>query len=158
MKKLLYISSSMLFAASLSAAPCAPEVVSQTLTAWGQSVASLNPTTAATATYSQNATLMGTVAGDSVSNIVGRENYFKHFIGTNKSMGVAWNTINVVNYEGSSVASGLYTFSITNAEGQTSSIQARYTFALETAAGSCKIIEHHSSAIPANAFDARATN
>ncbi|MCL2567674.1 MAG: hypothetical protein FWE18_06265 [Alphaproteobacteria bacterium] len=154
MKKLLYIGSSILFATALSAAPCTDEAAKIALNTWGQSVASLNPTSAATTAYVENATLMGTVAKDSVSSVAGRENYFKHFIGTNKAVNVAWNTINVVNYEGSSVVSGLYTFTLTNDQNQTSSIAARYTFALENTQAGCKIIEHHSSAVPANAFDA----
>ncbi|MDR2007457.1 MAG: hypothetical protein LBQ34_00600 [Alphaproteobacteria bacterium] len=155
MKKLLYIGSSVLFAASLSAAPCTDDAVKATLNSWVNSVGSLNPVTAATTAYTDTATLMGTVARDSVASVAGREDYFKYFIGTNKKMGAEWNTMRIVNNPGSSIASGIYTFSITNAQGQVNNIEARYTFALEETANGCKITEHHSSAIPANAFVAR---
>ncbi|MDR0484102.1 MAG: nuclear transport factor 2 family protein [Alphaproteobacteria bacterium] len=153
MKKLLYISSAVLISGALSAAPCGLNAVRTTLKSWEGDITSLNPSTIASSQYMENATLMGTVASESTSTLQGRTNYFKNFVGTNKAMGVEWNSMNIVDYSGSSVASGVYTFSLTNASNQTNKMAARYTFTLENTPTGCKIVSHHSSAMPVNAFN-----
>ncbi|MNG32396.1 Calcium/calmodulin dependent protein kinase II Association [compost metagenome] len=44
--------------------------------------------------------------------------------------------------------SGVYTFTLTQADGSKREVQARYTFLYERLDGQWKIINHHSSAMP----------
>ena len=44
--------------------------------------------------------------------------------------------------------SGVYTFTLTAADGKKQQVQARYTFLYERLGGQWKILNHHSSAMP----------
>ena len=48
----------------------------------------------------------------------------------------------------SAVDAGVYTFTLTNPDGSTRKVQARYTFVYEKRDGQWLIINHHSSAMP----------
>ncbi|PHN27217.1 SgcJ/EcaC family oxidoreductase [Pseudomonas sp. ICMP 460] len=97
--------------------------------------------------YAPNAVLQPTVSNQVRTTREQIENYFEHFL-TLKPVGQ-------INYReirrlGSNVAmdSGVYTFTLTEPNGQTRQVQARYSFIYELVAGEWKILNHHSSAMP----------
>lgn len=97
--------------------------------------------------YAPDAVLQPTVSNQVRTTPAQIQDYFDHFL--------ALKPVGQINYReirqlGSNVAmdSGVYTFTLTEANGQTRHVQARYTFVYEQVDGQWKILNHHSSAMP----------
>ena len=100
-----------------------------------------------TALYAKNAILQPTVSNKVRTTPAEIKDYFDHFL--------ALKPVGQINYReirqlGSNVAmdSGVYTFTLTEANGGKRQVQARYTFVYEQVGGQWKILNHHSSAMP----------
>ncbi|WLG88078.1 SgcJ/EcaC family oxidoreductase [Pseudomonas cucumis] len=97
--------------------------------------------------YAPNAVLQPTVSNKVRTTPAQIKDYFDHFM--------ALKPVGQINYReirplGANVAmdSGVYTFFLTEANGKTRQVQARYTFVYEQVGGQWKILNHHSSAMP----------
>ncbi|KIH82895.1 SgcJ/EcaC family oxidoreductase [Pseudomonas batumici] len=97
--------------------------------------------------YAPDAVLQPTVSNKVRTTPAEIKDYFEHFL--------ALKPVGQINYRdihqlGSNVAmdSGVYTFTLTEANGKTRQVQARYTFVYEQVEGQWKILNHHSSAMP----------
>ncbi len=113
---------------------------------WNKALKTGNPDTVVNL-YAANAVLQPTVSNQVRSSPEEIKNYFEKFL-TLKPQGL-------INYRqirelGSNVAmdSGVYTFTLTEADGKKRDVQARYTFVYEKVGGEWKILNHHSSAMP----------
>ncbi|CRL99632.1 MULTISPECIES: SgcJ/EcaC family oxidoreductase [Pseudomonas] len=99
------------------------------------------------ALYAPGAVLQPTVSNQVRTTPDQIKDYFDHFL--------ALKPVGQINYReirqlGSNVAmdSGVYTFTLTEANGKKREVQARYTFVYEQVGGQWKILNHHSSAMP----------
>ncbi|OPA88368.1 DUF4440 domain-containing protein [Pseudomonas fluorescens] len=97
--------------------------------------------------YAPDAVLQPTVSNQVRTTPDQIKDYFDHFL--------ALKPVGQINYReirqlGSNVAmdSGVYTFTLTQANGEKREVQARYTFVYEQVGGQWKILNHHSSAMP----------
>jgi len=97
--------------------------------------------------YAPDAVLQPTVSNQVRTTPAEIKDYFEHFL--------AFKPVGQINFReihqlGSNVAvdSGVYTFVLTEADGKTRQVQARYTFVYEKVEGQWKILNHHSSAMP----------
>ena len=97
--------------------------------------------------YAPGAVLQPTVSNQVRTTPAQIKDYFEHFM--------ALKPVGQINYReirqlGSNVAmdSGVYTFTLTEADGKIRHVQARYTFVYEQVGGQWKILNHHSSAMP----------
>ncbi|PZW45246.1 SgcJ/EcaC family oxidoreductase [Pseudomonas sp. URMO17WK12:I2] len=97
--------------------------------------------------YSADAVLQPTVSNRVRASSAEIRDYFEHFL--------ALKPVGEINYReirrlGPTTAldSGVYTFHLTNAAGEKSEVQARYTFVYTLVGGQWKILNHHSSAMP----------
>lgn len=97
--------------------------------------------------YAPDAVLQPTVSNQVRTTPEQITDYFDHFM--------ALKPVGQINYReirqlGNNVAmdSGVYTFTLTEANGKIRHVQARYTFVYEQVGGQWKILNHHSSAMP----------
>lgn len=97
--------------------------------------------------YASDAVLQPTVSNQVRTTPAQIKDYFEHFL--------ALKPVGQINYReirqlGRNVAmdSGVYTFTLTGADGRSRQVQARYTFVYEQEGGQWKILNHHSSAMP----------
>jgi uncharacterized protein (TIGR02246 family) len=102
---------------------------------------------AVTSLYAPDAILQPTVSNKVRSTPAQIQDYFVHFL--------AAKPVGVINYReirhlgpDAAMDSGVYTFTLTQADGSKREVQARYTFLYERLDGQWKIINHHSSAMP----------
>lgn len=102
---------------------------------------------AVTGLYAPNAILQPTVSNQVRSTPAQIQDYFDHFL--------AAKPVGQINYReirhlgpNAAMDSGVYTFTLTSATGQTRQVQARYTFLYERLNGQWMILNHHSSAMP----------
>ncbi|WP_210638795.1 MULTISPECIES: SgcJ/EcaC family oxidoreductase [unclassified Pseudomonas] len=102
---------------------------------------------AVTSLYAPDAILQPTVSNKVRNTPAQIEDYFQHFL--------AGKPVGQINYReirhlgpDAAMDSGVYTFTLTNADGSKRDVQARYTFLYERLDGQWKIINHHSSAMP----------
>lgn len=100
-----------------------------------------------TSLYATNAVLQPTVSNEVRATPAQITDYFDHFL--------VLKPVGRINYReirrlGSDAAmdSGVYTFTLTAADGKVSEVQARYTFLYTRVDGQWKILNHHSSAMP----------
>jgi len=97
--------------------------------------------------YAPDAMLQPTVSNKVRTTPAEIQDYFDHFL-----IGKPVGTINFreIRRLGPDAAmdSGVYTFTLTNADGSKRDVQARYTFLYERLNGQWKILNHHSSAMP----------
>lgn len=97
--------------------------------------------------YAPGAVLQPTVSNQVRTTPEQITDYFNHFL--------MLKPVGQINYReirqlGTNVAmdSGVYTFTLTEANGKKRQVQARYTFVYEQVGGQWKILNHHSSAMP----------
>lgn len=97
--------------------------------------------------YAPNAVLQPTVSNQVRTTPAQIKDYFDHFL--------VLKPVGQINYReirhlgaNSAMDSGVYTFTLTEADGKTRQVQARYTFVYEKIGGQWKILNHHSSAMP----------
>jgi len=97
--------------------------------------------------YARDAILQPTVSNQVRTTPAQIKDYFEHFL--------AGKPVGQINYReirrlgpDAAMDSGVYTFTLTAADGGTRQVQARYTFLYERVDGQWKILNHHSSAMP----------
>ena len=102
---------------------------------------------AVTGLYAPDAILQPTVSNKVRNTPAQIQDYFEHFL--------AGKPVGQINYReirhlgpDAAMDSGVYTFTLTQADGSKREVQARYTFLYERLDGQWKIINHHSSAMP----------
>ncbi len=100
-----------------------------------------------TGLYARNAILQPTVSNKVRTSHEEIKDYFEHFL-TLKPVGVInYRQIRRMN-ENKAVDTGVYTFTLTEADGSKRQVQARYTFLYQKIDGKWQILNHHSSAMP----------
>ncbi|MGR4878030.1 SgcJ/EcaC family oxidoreductase [Streptomyces sp. LARHCF249] len=99
--------------------------------------------------YAPDAVLLPTLSPEIRTDRAGIVDYMEHFL-ENKPRGVKVETvINVLDGD-SAIDTGLYDFHVTDPEtGEKKTVKARYTYEYEKRNGQWKIVNHHSSALPA---------
>lgn len=97
--------------------------------------------------YAPDAVLQPTVSNLVRSTPEQIQDYFEHFL-VSKPVGLV--NYRQIRHLGPDAAmdSGVYTFTLTAADGRQQQVQARYTFLYERLDGQWKILNHHSSAMP----------
>ncbi|MEV5507397.1 SgcJ/EcaC family oxidoreductase [Streptomyces orinoci] len=98
--------------------------------------------------YARDAVLLPTVSSRIRTNRAGIVDYFEHFLLSKPVGRIQERYINVLS-DTAAVDTGLYRFTLTNEDGSTSHVDARYTFVYVLRGGRWLILNHHSSAVPA---------
>lgn len=100
-----------------------------------------------TSLYAKDAILQPTVSNKVRTTHAEIQDYFDHFL-LLKPVGVInFRQIRRMN-EDKAVDTGVYTFTLTEANGSKRQVQARYTFLYQRIDGKWLILNHHSSAMP----------
>ncbi len=153
MHKRLEISGLVLvFSTGLSiqtATACPQEAVTRAVEKWTTVFAENNPDTI-TALYAKDAVLWGTLSPTVRSDPAALKAYFVGAFQALTKSTVKFGDQLIRVYGDTAVNTGYYTFSFTK-DGETKSIPARYSFAFVKDGSDCKIVDHHSSAMPAPA-------
>lgn len=153
MHKRLEISGLVLvFSTGLSiqtATACPQEAVARAVEKWTTVFAENNPD-AITALYAKDAVLWGTLSPTVRSDPAALKAYFVGAFQALPKATVKFGDQLIRVYGDTAVNTGYYTFSFTK-DGETKSIPARYSFAFVKDGSDCKIVDHHSSAMPAPA-------
>jgi uncharacterized protein (TIGR02246 family) len=102
---------------------------------------------AVTSLYAPDAILQPTVSNKVRSTPAQIEDYFQHFLAAKPVGQINYREIRHLGPD-AAMDSGVYTFTLTQADGTKRDVQARYTFLYERLDGQWKIINHHSSAMP----------
>ncbi|MFB7663551.1 SgcJ/EcaC family oxidoreductase [Kitasatospora sp. NPDC056138] len=97
--------------------------------------------------YAPDAVLLPTVSAEVRSTRAGIVDYFKHFLESKPVGTIQERFINILD-RANAVDTGLYQFTLTNKDGSTTKVNARYTFVYELRGGTWLIINHHSSVLP----------
>lgn len=113
---------------------------------WNAALASGDPHKVADL-YAPDGVLLPTVSNQVRANRADIENYFEHFLASKPRGVINYRTVRLLD-EDSAVDAGVYTFTLTDKNGSTRDVQARYTFVYEKRDGQWLIINHHSSAMP----------
>ena len=98
--------------------------------------------------YSDDAVLWGTLSPTVRANGAALRDYFVGAFKVLPGLKVAFGDQLIRVYGGTAVNTGYYTFSYTK-DGETKSIPARYSFTYVKDGNDWKIVDHHSSAVPA---------
>jgi uncharacterized protein (TIGR02246 family) len=151
MQTRLWISGVVLvLGAGLSVQPamaCSKEAVASAVDKWTTVFAENNPDTILSL-YSKDAVLWGTLSTTVRSDPAGLKAYFVAAFQALPKATVKFGDQLIRVHGETAVNSGYYTFSYTK-DGETKSIPARYSFTYVKEGNDCKIIDHHSSAMPA---------
>ena len=131
----------------LSATACPQEAVARAVEKWITVFADNNPDTI-TALYSKDAVLWGTLSPTVRSDPAALKAYFVGAFQALPKATVKFGDQLIRVYGDTAVNTGYYTFSYTK-DGETKSIPARYSFTFVKDGTDCKIVDHHSSAMPA---------
>ena len=99
------------------------------------------------ARYAHDAVLLPTASPKIRTTRAEIVDYFEHFL-ENKPSGEKLRTVVEVLDRNTAVDAGLYRFTLTNQDGTTRHVDARYTYVYEKRNGKWKIINHHSSVVP----------
>ena len=99
------------------------------------------------ALYSEDGVLWGTLSPTIRSDRAALRAYFVSAFATLPNAKVSFGEQLVRVYGNAAVNSGYYTFSFSK-DGETKSIPARYSFTYVKDGNDCKIVDHHSSAVP----------
>src|SRR5215471_10607343 len=130
-----------------TATACSKEAVAGAVDRWTTVLAENNPDTIV-ALYSKDAVLWGTLSSTVRSDPAGLK---AHFVGAFQALPkltVKFGDQLIRVYGDTAVNTGYYTFSFTK-DGETKSVPARYSFTYVKEGNDCKIVDHHSSAMPA---------
>jgi hypothetical protein len=139
----------LVLTASLSvqtAAACPRESVAATVEKWASVFAENNPDTIV-ALYSKDAVLWGTLSPTVRSDPAALKAYFVGAFQALPKATVKFGDQLIRVYGDTAIDTGYYTFSYTK-DGETKSIPARYSFTFVKDGNDCKIVDHHSSAMP----------
>lgn len=97
--------------------------------------------------YARDGVLLPTVSNQVRASRAEIEDYFSHFLAAKPRGVINYRQVRLLD-DDSAVDAGVYTFTLTNPDGGTRKVQARYTFVYEKRDGQWLIINHHSSAMP----------
>lgn len=97
--------------------------------------------------YSADAVLQPTVSNRVRATPAEIQDYFEHFLELKPVGHINYREIRRLGPT-TALDSGVYTFRLTEADGATRDVQARYTFLYSHVDGQWKILNHHSSAMP----------
>jgi hypothetical protein len=140
----------LLFSAGLSvqtATACPQEAVARAVEKWTTVFAENNPDSIM-ALYSKDAVLWGTLSPTVRSDPAALKAYFVGAFQALPKATVKFGDQLIRVYGDTAVNTGYYTFSYTK-DGETKSIPARYSFTFVKDGSDCRIVDHHSSAMPA---------
>jgi uncharacterized protein (TIGR02246 family) len=130
-----------------TAAACPREAVSAAVERWATVFAENNPDTIL-ALYSKDAVLWGTLSPTVRADPAKLREYFVGAFTALPKATVKFGDQLIRVYGDTAVNTGYYTFSYTK-DGETKSIPARYSLTFVKDGSDCKIVDHHSSAVPA---------
>ena len=99
------------------------------------------------ALYAPDAVLLPTASPQIRTTHAEIVDYFEHFLQL-KPVGTKLRTVVEVLDNNTAVDAGVYRFTLTNADGTTRDVDARYTYVYEKRDGKWWIINHHSSVLP----------
>jgi hypothetical protein len=140
----------LMFSAGLSmqtAMACPQEGVAGAVEKWTSVFAENNPDTIA-ALYAKDAVLWGTLSPTVRSDPAAVKAYFVGAFQALPKASVKFGDQLIRVYGDTAVNTGYYTFSYSK-DGETKSIPARYSFTFVKDGNDCRIVDHHSSAMPA---------
>ncbi|HYH70596.1 MAG TPA: DUF4440 domain-containing protein [Methyloceanibacter sp.] len=130
-----------------TATACPKDAVARAVEKWIAVFADNDPDTI-TALYSKDAVLWGTLSPTVIrSDPAALKAYFVGAFQALPKATVKFGDQLIRVYGDTAVNTGYYTFSYTK-DGETKSIPARYSFTLVKDGTDCKIVDHHSSAMP----------
>src|SRR5262245_4613230 len=129
-----------------TATACPRESVAAAAAKWTTVFAENNPDTILLL-YSKDAVLWGTLSSTVRSDTAGLKAYFVAAFQALPKATVKFGEQLIRVYGDTAVNTGYYTFSYTK-DGETKSIPARYSFTYVKDGNDCKIVDHHSSAVP----------
>ena len=129
------------------ATACPRDSVAAAVEKWATVFAENNPDTIL-ALYSKDAVLWGTLSPTVRSDPAALKEYFVGAFKALPKATVKFGDQLIRVYGDTAVDTGYYTFSYTK-DGETKSIPARYSFTFVKDGSDCKIVDHHSSAVPA---------
>jgi uncharacterized protein (TIGR02246 family) len=129
-----------------TATACPREAVASAVERWTSVFADNNPDTI-TALYSKDAVLWGTLSSTVRSDPAAMKAYFVGAFQALPKATVKFGDQLIRVYGDTAVNTGYYTFSYTK-DGETKAIPARYSFTFVKDGNDCKIVDHHSSAMP----------
>jgi hypothetical protein len=139
---------------ALSAILCAPaatacqrDAVAAATEKWTKVLAENNPDTI-TALYAKDAVLWGTLSSTVRSDPDGLKAYFVGAFKALPNLTVKFGDQLIRTYGDTAVNTGYYTLYYVK-DGESKSIPARYSFTFVKDGSDCKIVDHHSSAVPA---------
>jgi hypothetical protein len=132
---------------SETATACSKEAVANAVDRWATVLAENNPDTIV-ALYSKDAVLWGTLSPTVRSDPAGVKAYFVAAFQALPKLTVKFGEQFIRVYGDTAIDTGYYTFSYTK-DGEAKSLPARYSFTFVTEGNDCKIVDHHSSAMPA---------
>src|SRR5262249_22316415 len=130
-----------------TATACSKEAVAGVVDRWTTVLAENNPDTIVPL-YSKDAVLWGTLSSTVRSDPAGLKAYFVGAFQTLPKLTVKFGEQFIRVYGDTAVNTGYYTLFYTK-DGETKSIPARYSFTFVKEGNDCKIVDHHSSAMPA---------
>jgi len=130
-----------------TATACSKEAVAGAVDKWTTVLAENNPDTIV-ALYSKDAVLWGTLSPTVRSDLPGLKAYFVGAFQALPKLTVKFGEQLIRVYGDTAVNTGYYTLSYTK-DGETKSIPARYSFTYVKDGNDCKIVDHHSSTMPA---------
>jgi hypothetical protein len=139
----------LVLSTGLSAQPataCPQEMVAAAAERWASVFAENNPDTI-TALYSKDAVLWGTLSPTLRSDPAALKAYFVGAFQALPKATVKFGEQLIRVYGDTAINTGYYTFFYTK-DGETKSIPARYSFTFVKDGNDCKIVDHHSSAVP----------
>ena len=129
-----------------SATACSKEAVAGAVDRWTTVLAENNPDTIV-ALYSKDAVLWGTLSPTVRSDPAALKAYFVAAFQALPKLTVKFGDQLIRVYGDTAVNTGYYTFSFTK-DGETKSLPARYSLTYVKEGNDCKIVDHHSSAMP----------
>ena len=129
-----------------TATACSKEGVASAVERWARVFADNNPDTIM-AFYSNDAVLWGTLSPTVRSDPAALKAYFVGAFQALPKATVKFGDQLIRVYGDTAVNTGYYTFSYTK-DGETKTIPARYSFTYVKEGNDCKIVDHHSSAMP----------
>lgn len=149
MKKYIILGSLLvtLFSFTQVFADCDQAAVEQTNQKWAQALNTDDPNTVASF-YSQDAILLATYENAPITTREGKIAYFTKLFSQFKPLTVHYDKTFIRILDGAAISSGLYTFVGTDKQGKQVSIPARFVFVYKATDAGCKLIVHHSSAMP----------
>jgi hypothetical protein len=129
-----------------TATACSKEAVAGAVDRWTTVLAENNPDTIV-ALYSKDAVLWGTLSPTVRSDPAALKAYFVGAFQALPKLTVKFGEQLIRVYGDTAVNTGYYTFSFTK-DGETKSLPARYSLTYVKEGNDCKIVDHHSSAMP----------